>query len=183
MKEINMEKNKLIALFPGQNYSVDMPLLYYAKFKYDIRGYDELKICYGDYYSEEKSIEESITLAKKNVLQQVYDVDFSKYNDIVFVSKSIGTVIAGWLADELGINVRHIFLTPLGRTLPYIKEHNVMAVIAGTEDKMLDSNILSEYCKKEGVYLKQFKGVGHRLEAFGDLNINLDILKQIVELY
>ncbi len=178
-----MEKNKLIALFPGRNYNVDMPLLYYARFKYDIRGYDDLQICYGDYYSEEKSIEECMTIAKENVLKQVSNVDFSRYDDIIFVSKSIGTVIAGWLAEELGIKVRHIFLTPLEGTLPYIKEHNVITVIAGTEDKMLDSNILSEYCKKEGVYLKQFKGVGHRLEVFNDFDINLDILKQIVELY
>lgn len=47
-----MIEKKLIALFPGGKYSVDMPLLYYAKFKYEIRGYDVMKISYGNFDEE-----------------------------------------------------------------------------------------------------------------------------------
>lgn len=174
---------KLIVLFPGAGYSVDMPLLYYANFKYEVLGYEDLKISYGDYNIPKKSQDEIINNAKQAVLKQVYNFDFSAYDDIVFASKSMGTVIAGWLANELSLTVRHIFLTPLSYTLPYINRDNTIIVIAGKKDKHLASEILSEHCQKEGVNLKLFEDIGHRLEVFGNMSNNIDILKQIVELY
>ena len=49
-----MQSKKLVVLFPGGNYSVDMPLLYYAKFTYEVRGYESLKVSYGNSYDESK---------------------------------------------------------------------------------------------------------------------------------
>ena len=99
-----MINKSLIALFPGANYSVDMPLLYYAQFKYAIQGYDVLKINYGDFYTDGKSQVDCLEDAKKAVIRQVEKIEFSQYDDIIFVSKSMGTVIAGWLDDTLDIN-------------------------------------------------------------------------------
>lgn len=160
-----------------------MPLFYYAGFKYEVRGYEVLKITYGKFYDNSKSYEDCLADLKKNVTKQLSKKDLSEFDEIIFVSKSIGTVIAGWLTDEFHLRVKHIFLTPVADTLPYIKGKNIIAVVAGTNDKQLDAEILKEHCEKTGVYLKQFEGVGHRLEVFGDMNVNLDILTQIVDLY
>ena len=103
------ERKNLIVLFPGAGYTNDKPLLYYAGFKYYIKGYKSLKIDYGDCLKNDTPFHEKIEETKKFVLNQVKDVDFSVYDDIVFVSKSFGTVIAGWLAGMLNQNIRHIF--------------------------------------------------------------------------
>ena len=82
-----MIEKKLIALFPGGKYSVDMPLLYYAKFKYEIRGYDVLKISYGDFDEEGKSMVACMEDAKKSVLKQVDEIDFTQYEILYLLLK------------------------------------------------------------------------------------------------
>lgn len=117
-------------------------------------------------------------------LIQLQSFDLSKYDDIVFVSKSLGTVVAGWVEEKLCIKARHIYLTPIKETLPYIQhEKNIIAVIAGTKDKFLDADTLRKHCIKENIYLRQIDGVGHRLEVWGDMDKNIRILGEVVEIY
>lgn len=178
-----MNSDKLIVLFPGGNYSVDMPLFYYAKFSFELRGYEVLCISYGTNNSTEQSFEEYLVGIKQDVSIQTLNFDFSRYKDIIFVSKSIGTVCAGWLAQERSLNVRHIFLTPIPDSLQYLTGGNIITVIAGTEDRQLKSESLREHCISRNIPLKQFDNVGHRLETTENMDLNLDILKQIVVLY
>ena len=180
----NEEKN-LIVLFPGAGYTVNSPLLYYAEFKYYVKGYKSLKINYGDCLKKEKPFSDIIEDTKKFVLNQVKEVDFSIYDDILFVSKSFGTVIAGWLEETLNKNnIRHIYLTPINDTLEFIKkDKNISIVVAGTKDTFLDKNILTEHCGREKIKLELIEDADHGLEITGDMNINIDILKRIVELY
>lgn len=118
------------------------------------------------------------------MLSQLQNFNLPKYDDIVFVSKSLGTVVAGWVEEELCIKVRHIFLTPIEETLPYIKYgKGIASVIAGTADKQLNADILKERCKKENIYLKQIQGAGHRLEVWGDIDKNIEILREVVAIY
>ena len=177
-----MKGKKLVVLFPGGSYSVDMPLLYYANFKYVVRGYEEIAISYGEYVKD--ATEDSKNKLRESVLQQIKHIDFAGYEDIIFISKSMGTTIAGWLQQILGIKVKHIFLTPIEGTLQYITSNrDIIIVIAGTCDKLLDAYKLKQHCEEVGVRLYQIEGVGHRLEVFGDMDINLDILKEVVSLY
>jgi hypothetical protein len=113
------ERKNLIILFPGAGYSVANPLLYYAGFKYYVKGYESIKINYGDCLKQDRPFDENIEAIKKFVLEQVNEVDFSIYDDILFVSKSLGTVISGWLAEVLAINIRHIYLTPIEKTFQF----------------------------------------------------------------
>ncbi|MHC1748575.1 MAG: hypothetical protein AB9856_09365 [Cellulosilyticaceae bacterium] len=179
-----MTEKRLVVLFPGGNYSVDMPLLYYAEFIYEVRGYESLKVTYGNSSEKGKAFECWLEDVQHTVLEQLSQIDFSVYDDIVFVSKSIGTVIAGWIQHTMGIKVRNIYLTPLKETLPYMtKEDQIIIAIAGTTDKYIRSEKLKEHCEKESINLHLIEGVGHRLEMFGDMNKNIEILKEVVELY
>lgn len=179
-----MGDKKIVVLFPGVNYSTDCPLLYYAGFKYEIQGYEKVAISYEDLLKQDKSLEGCIKDIKNLTLTQLQQFHLSKYDDIVFVSKSLGTVVAGWVEEKLCIKARHIYLTPIKETLPYIQhEKNIIAVVAGTNDKQLSADILKEHCIKENINLKQIDGVGHRLEVWGDINKNIQILREIVEIY
>lgn len=175
---------KLIVLFPGIRYSVDMPLLYYARLKYEEKGYESIKVNYDNSYKEKKTLKEYIEEGKNYALNQLKDIDFSQYEDIVFVSKSMGTVVSGWLEEKLKIKVRHIYLTPLEATLPYIrKEKDIIIVVAGTKDKHINAEELKDYCKKEEINCKLIEGVGHRLEIENNIERNIDILKEVIKLY
>jgi hypothetical protein len=54
---------------------------------------------------------------------------------------------------------------------------NIIAVIAGKEDKQLKAESLKEHCLSNNLPLKQFDNVGHRLET-KDMNLNMDILNK-----
>jgi len=183
------ESKNLIVLFPGAGYTVDKPLLYYAGFKYYIKGYESLKINYGDCLiagrQAEKSFPDIIEDIKEFVLNQVKEIDFSVYDDIVFVSKSMGTIIAGWLGETLNNkNIRHIYLTPVNDTLQYIKNRkNISIVIAGTADDFINLKNLKTQCEQEKIKLELIADADHGLNIIGDVNTNIDILKRIVELY
>ena len=172
-----MKRNKNLAvLFPGKGYVVTCPLLYYAYLKYERRGYECVSISYGDY--------NNIDDARNNVLIQINKLDFSSYDDIVFLSKSMGTIVAGWIDDEICENVRHIYLTPIKDTLKYLKrEKNISIVIAGTNDPFLDANILSAHCNQENIKMELIDDADHSLETTADVSANIDILKRVVELY
>ncbi|WP_160675309.1 hypothetical protein [Clostridium sp. C8-1-8] len=179
-----MEKNKIVVLFPGTKYSTDCPLLYYAGFKFEVRGYKKIAISYEYLLKQDNSFEECVEDIKNFSLTQLQQLDLSNYDDIVFVSKSLGTVVAGWIEEKLCIKVRHIYLTPVKETLPYIRqEKNIITVVAGTKDKHLSIYILKGHCLKENIYLKQIDGAGHRLEVWGDMDRNIQILKEVVDLY
>lgn len=179
-----MGNKKLVVLFPGIHYSTDCPLLYYACFKFESRGYEKLAIDYGAILSQNKPSDENVKEVENNVLIKLKSINLPEYSDIVFVSKSLGTVIAGWVDDKLCIGARHIYLTPLKETLPFIhNKKRIINVIAGTKDKHLDIEILKEHCKNENINLKILDGAGHRLEVWGDMDKNIEILKEVVSLF
>ncbi|MDP3304496.1 MAG: hypothetical protein Q8S15_00250 [Erysipelotrichaceae bacterium] len=177
-----MTNKKLLVIFPGGNYTADMPLLYYAKFKYDALGYESVKITY-NITTIDSSFSEMLSNIKNQALAQLDSIEFSQYDDLVFISKSIGTVIAAQIAIDLSLTVSHIFLTPIENTLQYINLNNVKLVIYGSLDRYLHSSILKAKCEKENVNYLQIDGVGHRLEKFGDMEGNIEILMKIVKSY
>ena len=180
-----MTSKNLIILFPGSGYTVNHPLLFYARFKYRAKGYECISIDYGDCVRKDLTLDEVIENIKTFILSQVKVIDFSSYNDIIFVSKSIGTTIAGWLAARLqNNNIRHIYLTPLEQTLQYIAaDKNIGLVVCGTKDKLMPADILEGHCNKANIKLKLIAHVGHNLEIPGDAPASIEILKQIVKAY
>ena len=115
-------------------------------------------------------------------LEQLQSKPLAKYEEIVFISKSFGTVVAGLLGEELGVKVRHIFLTPVKYTLPYLKPDQCR-VIAGTKDKHLEANVLYEHCQKLQIPIIQIEGVGHSMEYNEDVDKSIEVLRTIVGFY
>ncbi len=178
-----MQKNKLMVVFPGRNYSADKPLLYYAGRVFEQREYEVVRLSYnymlkGDKDNIPALIEEAKTCVKK-VLDRI---DFSKYEDVVFISKSMGTALAGYFETYYNIRVRHIYLTPVAEALKFMKRGKCI-VIAGKEDKVLEPHKLKIYCVEQDIPLKQFEDVGHSLEQTDDINKTFAILMVIVRLY
>lgn len=175
--------DKLMIIFPGRNYSCDKPLLYYAGKVFQNRGYDVIKLDYNFKLKGEKdNIPALIEEAKPYIQKCLSGTDISKYKDIVFVSKSMGTALAGYAEEHLGVSVRHIFLTPVSEALIYMKRGKCI-VVGGKEDSVLDSRKLKIYCVEQDVALKQFDEVGHSLEYSEDIYKTFAVLMVLIRLY
>ncbi len=176
-------KTKLCVLFPGRNYSCDKPLLYYAGRVFASRGYEVVTLDYNPVLKGDKENIPSLIEQAWSFTEKVLDdIGFSDYEDVVFVSKSIGTAVAGKASEKYCKRTRHIYLTPVAEALVYMRRGTCI-VVAGKEDKILDSTRLKIYCAGEDVALKQFDDVGHSLEDFKDMSKTLAILMVVIRLY
>lgn len=178
-----MQKKKLAVLWPGRNYSCDKPLLYYAGKVFEKRGYEVVRLRYNARLKGDRNdIAGLINEAKVYVAQELKDFDFSLYDDIVFVSKSMGTALAGYYDELHGLHARQLYLTPVQETLRYMHRGRCM-VVAGREDRVLESRKLKIYCVEQDVVIKQFEDVGHSLEHPDDINKTFAILMVLIRLY
>lgn len=169
---------KLIVLFPGAGYGLDCPLLYYADFVYETKGYERIHMDYQRIFSNrELSLENKIAKIRKYVYEQVKNIDFNIYNEVVFLSKSIGAVEAGILAEKLGVNVIQIFITPVEEAVSYCKTNSY--VIIGTKDKAYQ--VYKDYCDTNDVKALYVKSANHSLEVEGQPYQSIDILRTVMQ--
>lgn len=176
-------KKKLAVLFPGRNYSCDKPLLYYASKVFASRGYEIVRLNYNYILKGNKDdIGGLIDEAESHVEKVLNRISFSDLEDVVFVSKSMGTALAGAYAKEHKIEARHIYLTPVMEAMRYMDCGRCL-VISGKEDRLLDARKLRIYCVEQDIPLKQFEDVGHSLEHENDINVTFAILMVIVRMY
>ena len=174
---------KLAVLFPGRNYSCDKPLLYYAGKVFSGRGYEVIRLGYNyKLEGDKEDISGLIAEAHTHVENDLRNISFSEYEDVVFISKSMGTALAGEYARQHGIRARQIYLTPVADSLRYM-ERGKCIVIAGKDDCFLDSRRLRIFCVEQDIPLKQFDDTGHSLEHETDINITFAMLMVIVRMY
>ncbi len=174
-----MKKRKLAIFFPGGKYGTQAPLFYYADLVMAKKGYEVLEISYDDLAVGSS---DWINQTREQIWGRLKQIDFSAYGEIVLVAKSIGTVLAGWIREKINKDVKVIFLTPLKGSFEYMDQKNSL-VIAGTLDRLLAKEELSEYCQKNGICFHQFEGAGHAIVNRKDPIKSAEILTSIVKLY
>lgn len=168
---------KLVVMFPGVGYTMDFPLMYYASFLYEAKGYEQIHMKYNSILFEPDLTREEKTLkARDYVWEKVKDIDFSVYDEVVFLSKSFGTAEAGMLAERLGIKPVQIYLTPVPRALPYIKVADT--VVIGTADEVYPE--CKAYFDERGIQPMYVEGADHSLEVKGKAFESLEILKEVI---
>lgn len=169
---------KLVVMFPGVGYNMDCPLLYYASFLYEAKGYEQIHMKYNSILLEpDLTREEKKLKARDFVWEKIKDIDFSLYAEVVFLSKSFGTAEAGILAERLGITPVQIYLTPVPRALPYLKETDT--VVMGTADEVYPE--CRAYCDEHGIQPLYIEGANHSMEVEGKPFESLEILRDVME--
>lgn len=171
-----MMTKKLVVSFPGGR-GYEIPLLYFGAKHFEDLGYDKIFI------NHPKSADCSFDELFENAERIVKDINFDEFEDVVFIAKSIGTLVACNLKEKYKINnARLILLTPLPDTLKYISNENKVFLVAlGTKDKYLDFQVLETLCKKENVSCYIEPNVGHRMEVMSDLSKNLEIVFNVIK--
>lgn len=177
--------NKNIAIiFPGTSYTCEEQLIVGIAKKYEEFGYDIVKIDFSKIsFKKIETIKEAAEIAKPIIIEQLNKIDFEDYDNVVFISKSFGTICAGWLEEYLSILPQQFFLTPVNEMLPYVKKSSrVMGMVIGTEDKHMDYNFLKSFCKEKNIPCIVFNGVGHSLKYVNNQEKTNEINEQIYKI-
>ncbi len=114
---------KLAVIFPGIGYHKDKPLLYYSSKIAQNAGFETRYI---EYHDMPQKIRGNIEMMKKaaelaytQAKEQLSDIVFSDYDDVLFIGKSIGTVVLARYVTSNGINARQIWYTPVEATFSF----------------------------------------------------------------
>jgi predicted alpha/beta-hydrolase family hydrolase len=174
----------LAVLFPGLNYSCDMPLLFYPLKLLLARGAEVLQVR-ADYSVQEYRAlppEERAAWLAADARAVVQAARFQgEYPRLVLVGKSIGTIALASLVP-LAPQAVTIWLTPLLRDSLVTKaaEQNRGAAlfVAGTADDLYDAAALKRIQAATQAEAELIEGGNHSLEIEGDFFASLRALEQ-----
>ena len=175
-----MKATKTIKLFfPGRRYSVDRSLLYF------LDKYIEGESIYFKYDSPrgEQSLESLENLEKEAyefVLNKIKDIDLSSYDEVIFISKSLGTYIASKLRENLKLKcTKFIALTPIEETIPFLKQTDF--IVTSLNDKYLDVSALKEK-ENRFPFLTILHDLPHSLEYEYNLKKTFEVQAYLIDL-
>ena len=174
---------KLAVIFPGVGYHVDKPLLYYSRKIVLERGYEVVNVPYGNFSSDIKGSPEKMEEAFYNVLGQaeeiLSDVNFAQYEEVLFISKSIGTAVASAYAEKHGLKTRNIYYTPVEASFQFMKQPGI--VFHGTNDTWIETELIQKECERYGFPLYITEKANHSMEK-GNTEQDLKHLIMIMEI-
>lgn len=172
---------KLVVIFPGIGYHADKPLLYYSKKIAGQHGYEIVQADYGNFPKGVKGSAEKMEAAFFSALEQaeekLREIDFSDYEDVLFISKSVGTAVASAYAGRHGIQTRNIYYTPVAASFQFMKQPGI--VFHGTADSWVRTEKVRQGCETGGFPLYVTEGADHSMET-GDISKDLENLRQIM---
>ncbi|PJN56505.1 hypothetical protein PAEVO_32280 [Paenibacillus sp. GM2FR] len=174
------ENSKLVVLFPGKNYPCDKPSLHFAGTSALQSGFDLMVLEYG-YQAARTNLD-------INDLQRVIDEShesvqriIGKYNQVVFISKSLGTIVAGEVHGKLEIPIKHLFLTPIKDTIHYINKFNGL-VVYGTKDEVFHRELADQINIDKVREVIEIPNANHSLET-NNVEESIEILSKLVRIY
>ena len=184
---------KLAVIFPGIGYTVDKPLLYYSRRIAESRGYEIKLLPYSGFppkvKGDQNRMEESYRIALAQSEEMLSDVEFAVYDDILFIGKSIGTIVAAQLAESspLRDRIRLVLYTPLEETFQFVGLSQLCsgaAAIAftGTADPWVGGkeSRIQDLCRERGVECHVIPEANHSLES-GNVLTDLRNMVSIME--
>lgn len=150
------------------------------------KDYEVIKVGYHDLPKNIKGDEEkklkAFEMALSQVEEQLSDIKWKDYSDILFIGKSIGTAVAAAFGkknlDGFGGNIRYIYLTPLEQTFA-VAEPNSGIVFTGTSDPwVVPEKIVSE-SQRLDLPCYRYEDANHSLET-GNVERDIAILSEVM---
>lgn len=165
-----MGTRKIVVVFPGTGYTCRTGLLADGIRRWRELGYEVVPLDFSAIpFAEIETFAEAFDLAEAEALRQLAEYDLQGLTDLVFFSKSLGTVVAPRCAARLGLHPRMLYLTPLAETLALTGDSDrVMGMVAGTTDRLLDWRTVEAFCARRRIPCVICEGVGHSLADAND---------------
>lgn len=175
---------KLVIAFPGTGFTTKETLFQECFSAFQSKGYQVIQLDFSMIpFKEIDTIPEAVEAANRQVISQLKNISLEKYEDIVFLSKSLGTVCAAWLEGQWGCRPRQLYLTPIRETLEYIRtDSRVIALVLGDKDRLMSVEELEAFCVPRGLRMVTFAGVGHSLKDDEDPDRTQSIAEQVAAL-
>lgn len=188
------KQNGLAVIFPGIGYSCDRSLLYYTAVMMREHGYKVILVPYKGFprnvKGDAQKMRECYTIAQEQAAEILRDINFDDYDDIVFIGKSIGTVVALAIAIQFDLTARYVLYTPLVETFDLLPlqtpDHTPVSAFEraiafhGTSDPWAKTPEIIDACLPRGIQLHLVENANHSLET-GTLDIDLRTLKETVQ--
>lgn len=180
---IKQDSNTLVVLLPGIGYILDRPLMDYSKKLALELKYDVLPIEYGFQVArKEFNKEKDFTILLQESVKQFNLAVNKTYIEIIFIGKSLGTIIQNFLNHEVKeFRVKNIYLTPVNKTYEVGMAENSL-VISGTNDPLINKETRINIRKLDGVKFIDIEGGDHSLNIKDDIIKSIENLKKVIKL-
>ena len=172
---------KIVCLFPGIGYTCDKPLLYYSWKLFSGLGWEIKPVPYTGFPSGVKGnpgkMRQCAEMALSQAEEILQEVKWEEYDEILFVSKSVGTVVSCAYAGKHGISCRSILFTPVEATFSF-PIGNAIA-FHGTADPWADSDAIRTACNDLSIPLYITENANHSLET-GDVDADIENMRNVM---
>ena len=163
--------SKLAVLFPGIGYTADKPLLHYSRRIAESLGFEIRIINYKGFpdkvIGDRSRMEESFRIAMDYAGKMFSEIDLLPYEDVLFIGKSIGTIVAAKIASESlhKDKIRLILYTPLEDTFSFSFGRAV--AFTGTDDPWVgrEKSRIPALCEKRNIPCTMIPWANHSLES------------------
>ncbi len=110
---------------------------------------------------------------------ELADIVWSDYDDVLFISKSIGTIIATSYAGKYELkHARHVLYTPLAQTFLFAPDNAIGFI--GTADPWSNTDEIIRLSDTNHIPLTVYDNCNHSLECNDTLK-NLEILQDVMQ--
>ena len=173
---------RVAVIFPGLGYTCDRSLLYFASRIATRHGYEVVRIDYGKLPEDAKnsmsSRKKALELALHRSRKQLVDAGADQSHQLLFISKSIGTVVSNLVNGEIGGRARSVLFTPLKET--FERAGGEYIVFHGTGDPWApDLSAEKAACLEAGHEFYTYSGANHSLET-GDVMTDIENLADVM---
>lgn len=194
------EKRKIAVVLPGIGYSIDRPLLYYGSKLAKQAGYQLVRVSYEGLKLEKGAFRAGIEAGVRQAEEQLrrlregipaagrFDAvrvegGLEAADEVLFLSKSIGTAIGAALDAKYHLNAKHVLFTPLEETFDYFDYDNKQPraiAFSGTKDQWADHETVVRLAKERGIPLTAIPDGNHSLEC-GIVDRDIRALEQVMQ--
>ena len=175
---------KLAVFFPGIGYTVDKPLMHYSRRLAADAGFEVLILPYNGFpqkiRGDREKMEESYKLALSQSKEMLSGTDLSDYNTILFVGKSIGTIVAAEIASHSQVpeRIHFVLYTPLEDTFRFPLGDAI--AFTGDADPWVKEGSIQTLCEEEDIPCHVIPDANHSLET-GNVKTDIDNLKKVMK--
>ena len=175
---------KLAVFFPGIGYTVDKPLMHYSRRLAADAGFEVLLLPYAGFphkvKGDREKMEESYGIALSQSRKMLSSTDFSEYDTILFIGKSIGTIVAAEIASHSPVpeRIHFVLYTPLEDTFRFPLGDAI--AFTGDADPWVKCGAIPECCKEKGVPCHVITDANHSLET-GSVKDDIENLEKIMK--
>lgn len=158
---------KKAILFPGTGYTCKEDLFQRIKKELISCGYQVFSIDYSPIpFKPIKTVKEAVDIALGFSICSLQKENITDEDELLFVSKSIGCIVALKFSSLLNLKAKHILLTPTEDALKEVSEYSdIASAVIGDSDPLMDVSTLKEFCSNKEIPMLIVQGTGHSLKT------------------